>query len=89
MLQRILAAAISMVRFKRVGQASYTSRLPPTKPFIFYFSLMIGLDVYETTTYLSRIGDHCFSLSQRLFSWASGIQSHLLNPALSCSMNEL
>jgi len=32
---------------------------PPSKPFIFYFSLMT--DAYETTTQLSRTAAHCFS----------------------------
>jgi len=44
-----------------------TSRRSPTKPFTFYFSLMI--DAYETTTQLSRIVDHRFSSAQRLFSY--------------------
>ena len=35
-------------------------RGPPTKPFIFYISLMI--DPYETTTWLSRIVDRCVSI---------------------------
>jgi len=35
-------------------------RGPPTKPFIFYISLMI--DAYETTTQLGRIVDRRFSI---------------------------
>ena len=45
---------------KTVFKGAWTRGLPPiTKPFIFYFSLMI--DAYETTTSLLRIVRHCYS----------------------------
>jgi len=61
------------------GTTPATNRGPPTKPFMFYFSLKI--DAYETTTYSCR-ALLMVVLVRPNFCSAGPQSSHQLNPAL-------